>query len=80
MRDVLDACRDQKDPKAYLMSELEIDSDDAEVLLGLTVRQLTRLHLRDLEAEMKTKKKEVKVLKKAKKNVAEVIINDLPIK
>ena len=68
-RNVLDACRDKDDPKTYLVKELDITNDQADILLGLTVRQLTRLHHRDLKAEVKTHKSTARQHKTSMKNI-----------
>lgn len=79
-RDVLDACRDDKDPRGYLMKKLKVNEKQADVLLSLTVRQLTKLYNRDLLAEIKSEKDAIADLMKQRKNPTRNIIAALGAK
>lgn len=76
-RDILDKCRDQNDPKAFLMKKLKVNDEDANFLLNLTVRQLTKIYSRDVLAEIKDAENEIKSLKKDLKNVKPLIVKSL---
>lgn len=83
-RDVLDKCRDQKDPAAYLKSKLKLnkkklDDTQTNTLLSMTVRQLTKLYLRDLNAEMKQVQSNIDGIKKQLKDVDSVIVKMLKL-
>jgi len=58
-RDTLDAARDEKDPKAYVRKRLDVDDERAEAMMQLTVRQLSRLHAKDVDGERKSVRKEL---------------------
>jgi DNA gyrase/topoisomerase IV subunit A len=76
-RDVLDACRDKPDPKAYLMKQLGIDDKDADYLLGMTVMQLTRINKEKLEAKAKEHKGQIATFKDERKRPVEGLVKEL---
>ena len=79
-RDVLDACRDSQDPKQYLMTNMPCRAEEADVLLGLSVRQLTRLAHRDLRKELKNEKMGLKTLKRRRTNVRKTLAKQMDIR
>lgn len=76
-RDVLDACRDQKDPKAYLIAKLKVDSEGADYLLGMTVMQLTRINGDKIKAKIKEHNSIIAGFKGQLKNVEATIVEEL---
>ncbi len=70
-REIIIRALDNKDPDAFLVKKLKKSPEYIKLILDLQVRKLAKLELKDLNAEVKKNKTELKSLKADLKNVGE---------
>lgn len=76
-RDILDACRDKSDPKAYLIQKLKVNDEGADYLLGMTVMQLTKINGDKIKEKIKEQKSTIAILEKQAKSPSENIVKEI---
>ena len=64
--DVVDECRHKPKPEKYLESRLDLTPDESDRVMGMSVRQLSRIHLKNVGNRIKEIGKELKSLESQK--------------